>query len=183
YGRDGTLYFTDPPFGLPKLGADPRRELDFSGVFMVKDGAVKLAARDFSGPNGLAFSPDEKWLYVGNWHDHRKVVSKYPVKADGSLGSVVLFVDLTPAPGEVAIDGIKVDKLGDVYVSGPGGLWIFDAEGKKLGILRAPEHAHNLAWGGDDRQTLYLTAETSVYRLPLKVAGAGAWDGWRTAQR
>lgn len=175
YRRDGVLYFTDPPFGLPKFGDDPRRELPHAGVYSVQDGKVRLVAKDFRGPNGLAFSPDEKWLYVGNWDEHRKVVFRYPVNADSTLGAGELFADLTAAPGEDAIDGLKVDEQGNVYVSGPGGLWIFAADGKSLGTLRGPEHPHNLAWGGADRRTLYLAAQTGIYRLRMKVAGAGTW--------
>ncbi|HTH46444.1 MAG TPA: SMP-30/gluconolactonase/LRE family protein [Candidatus Limnocylindria bacterium] len=175
YRSDGTLFFTDPPFGLPKFGDDPRRELSHAGVYSVRDGRVRLVAKDFTGPNGLAFSPDEKFLYVGDWDDHRKVVFRYPVNPDGTLGQGEAFADLTSAPGEDAIDGLKVDGRGNVYVSGPGGLWIFDAAGKRLGKLQGPEHPHNMAWGDPDRRTLYLAAQTGIYRLRLKVAGSGAW--------
>jgi gluconolactonase len=173
YRSDGTLFFTDPPFGFPKSHGDPRRELPHFGVYSVKDGKVRLVSTDFSGPNGLAFSPDEKFLYVGNWDELKKVVNRYPVNADGTLGKGELFADLTRAPGEDAIDGVKVDVRGNVYVSGPGGLWIFSAAGKHLGTLRGPEHPHNMAWGDADGRTLYLTAQTGIYRLQLNVTGAG----------
>lgn len=175
YRSDGTLFFTDPPFGLPKAQDDPRRELPHFGVYSVKDGKVRLAAKDFSGPNGLAFSPDEKSLYVGNWDERKKVVFRYPVKADATLGQGELFYDMTGAPGEDAIDGVKTDQQGNVYVSGPGGLWILDATGRHLGTLRGPEHPHNMAWGDADGRTLYLAAQTGIYRLRLKMTGAGAW--------
>jgi gluconolactonase len=175
YRRDGALFFTDPPFGLPKFVEDARREQAHFGVYSVKDGVVRLVSKDFTGPNGLAFSPDEKFLYVGNWDDHRKVVLRYPVNADATLGLGEPFADMTAAPGEDATDGIKVDERGHVYVSGPGGLWVFNSAGKHLGTLRGPEHPHNLAWGDADRRTLYLTAQTGVYRLRLKVAGSGTW--------
>ncbi len=173
YRRDGTLYFTDPPFGLPRFAGDPRREQPHFGVYAVKDSMVRLVAKDFTGPNGLAFSPDEKFLYVGNWDDTNKVVFRYPVKPDGALGSGERFFDLTRAPGEDAIDGIKVDERGNVYVSGPGGLWILSPEGRHLGTLRGPEHPHNMAWGDADRRTLYLAAQTGIYRIRLNLAGAG----------
>jgi gluconolactonase len=173
YRSDGTLYFTDPPFGLPKFTDDPRRETPHFGVYAVRDGKVRLVSKDFTGPNGLAFSPDEKSLYIGNWDDHKKVVNRYPVNADGTLGSGELFFDMTSAPGEDAIDGLKVDARGNVYVSGPGGLWILDAHGKHLGTLHFPEHPHNMAWGDADGRTLYLAAQTGIYRLRLNVAGAG----------
>jgi len=174
YRSDGTLFFTDPPFGLPKFHNDPRRETPFSGVYSVREGKVQLVSTDFTGPNGLAFSPDEKFLYVGDWDDQHKVLNRYPVNADGTLGKGELFFDMTSAPGEDAIDGIKVDQRGNLYISGPGGLWILSAEGKHLGTLHGPEHPHNLAWGGVDRRTLYLAAQTSIYRLRLNVPGAGA---------
>jgi len=174
YGSDGALFFTDPPFGLPKFADDPRREQPYSGVYSVKDGKVQLVSTDFNGPNGIAFSPDEKFLYVGNWDEKRAVVFRYPVRADATLGKGELFYDLTTAGAEDAIDGIKVDTAGNVFVSGPGGLWIFDAAGKHLGTLRGPEHPHNMTWGDADGQTLYLTAQTSIYRIRLNIPGAGA---------
>ncbi|MFN0066023.1 MAG: SMP-30/gluconolactonase/LRE family protein [Limisphaerales bacterium] len=106
YRSDGALFFTDPPFGLPKFGDDPRRELAHAGVYPVKDGEVRLVSRDFGGPNGLAFSPDEQWLYVGNWDERRKVVFPYPVRPDATLGRGEPFCDLTGAPGDDAIDGV-----------------------------------------------------------------------------
>lgn len=175
YRSDGALFFTDPPFGLPRFADDPRREQPYSGVYSVKDGKVQLVSTDFTGPNGLAFSPDEKFLYVGNWDERRAVVFRYPVNADATLGKGELFHDLT-APGEEdAIDGIKVDRAGNVFVSGPGGLWIFSPAGKHLGTLHGPEHPHNLAWGDPDRQTLYLTAQTGIYRIRLNKPGSVAF--------
>jgi gluconolactonase len=174
YRSDGSLYFTDPPFGLPKVFDDPAKELPFSGVYRrAPDGSLQLVAKDLSGPNGLAFSPDERALYVGNWDERRKVIMRYPVQAGGALGRGAVFADLTAAPGEDAIDGIKVDQLGNVYASGPGGLWIFAADGTPLGTLAGPEHPHNLAWGDADGRTLYLAAQTGLYRIRLRVPGAG----------
>jgi gluconolactonase len=170
YRSDGTLFFTDPPFGLPKALDDPRKELPFSGVFSLKNGNLRLVASDLAGPNGLAFSPDERYLYVGNWDPKKKVVMRYPVAADGTLGAGSVFFDMTAAPGEDALDGIKVDTLGNLYVSGPGGLWILSPDATHLGTLVGPEHPHNLAWG-DDGQTLYLTAQTGLYRIRLRIPG------------
>lgn len=174
YRSDGTLFFTDPPFGLPKFHDDPRRELKHSGVYSVRDGLVRLVSTDFTGPNGLAFSPDEKYLYVGNWDDHKKVVFRYPVNRNGTLGKGSLFYDMTSAGGEDAIDGLKVDQQGNVYVSGPLGLWILSPVGRVLGILKGPEHPHNMAWGDADGRTLYWAAQTGIYRLRLNIPGAGA---------
>jgi len=167
YRSDGTLYFTDPPFGLPGVFDDPDKELPFSGVFRVRNGAVTLETDELEGPNGLAFAPDERHLYVGNWDPDRKVVMRYPVAADGSLGAGDVFFDMTSAPGEDAIDGIKVDAEGRLYVCGPGGIWVLSAAGEHLDTIRVPEAPHNLAWGDADGRTLYITALTSVYRLRI----------------
>ncbi|MGC3957407.1 MAG: SMP-30/gluconolactonase/LRE family protein [Verrucomicrobiota bacterium] len=175
YRSDGALFFTDPPFGLPKFADDPRREQPHFGVYSVKAGKVQLVSTDFDGPNGLAFSPDEKFLYVGTWNTKKTVVNRYLVNADATLGKGELFFDLTTPGAEDAIDGIKVDRAGNVFVSGPGGLWIFSSAGKHLGTLRGPEHPHNMAWGDADRQTLYLTAQTGIYRIRLNNPGALAF--------
>lgn len=172
YTREGVLYFTDPPFGLPRFAADPRRELEVSGVYCVANGEVKLVAQDLAGPNGIALSPDEKFLYVGNWDPARKVVMRYPLLRDGSLGTGEVFHDMTKAPGPDAIDGIKVDTAGNLFVSGPGGVWILDSSGQHLGTIRAPRQVHNMAWGEDGR-TLFLTAHDRLYRMPLLSSGAG----------
>lgn len=171
YRSDGSLYFTDPYFGLPKFDQDPRKELPFSGVFRVKDGMLVLLTQELEGPNGIAFSPDERFLYVGDWDEHHKVVMRYPVRADGRLDAGEVFFDMTGALGEDAIDGIKVDVAGNLYVSGPGGLWILSPQGRHLGTVHAPRHPHNMAWGGADGRTLYLTAGSTLYRMPLVVAG------------
>lgn len=164
YGSDGALFFTDPPFGLP----DPSEsELGFSGVFSVRAGEISLVTDELEGPNGVALSPDERFLYVGNWDPERKVVMRYDLES----GEGSVLYDLTVAPGEDAIDGLKIDEVGNLYVCGPGGIWIVTADGKHLGTLRLPEAPHNLAWGDDDGRTLYITAETSVYRMRLGIPG------------
>ncbi|MCI0392021.1 MAG: SMP-30/gluconolactonase/LRE family protein [Acidobacteria bacterium] len=171
YRSDGTLFFTDPPFGLPKFFEDLRKELKFSGVYSIYKGKLQLISTDFTGPNGIAFSPDEKYLYVGDWDEKKKVVMRYEVSADGRLSNGNLFFDITSAPGEDAIDGIKVDRAGNLYVSGPGGLWVISAEGKHLGTIIAPKHIHNMAWGDDDGKTLYLCARSALYRMRLNIPG------------
>jgi gluconolactonase len=184
YRSDGALFFTDPPFGLPKFHEDRRRELPFEGVFSLYNGKLRLVSRDFTGPNGIAFSPDEKYLYVGNWDEKKKVVMRYEVHPDATLGNGTLFFDMTSAAGEAAIDGLKVDVKGNVYVSGPGGLWILSPEGTHLGTILTPMHPHNMAWGDADGQSLYLTAESGLYRLRLNIRGAGIRDGRvETSQR
>ena len=171
YRSDGSLYFTDPPFGLPKVYDDPSKELPFSGIFRVQDGRVTLLASDLKGPNGLAFSPDERFLYVGNWDPDRKVVMRYPLAADGTLGAGEEFFSMQGAPGEEALDGLKVDQQGNLYVSGPGGVWILSPRGVHLGTLVAPELPANFAWGDADGRTLYLAARTGLYRVRLSVPG------------
>ncbi|MER3445949.1 MAG: hypothetical protein C4291_03540 [Candidatus Dadabacteria bacterium] len=190
YRSDGTLYFTDPPFGLPKFFDDPRKEIRFSGVFALINGQIKPVSKDLSGPNGIAFSPDEKYLYVGNWPrslvgqyprkdddpvsklgENGKVIMRYEVQTDGTLKNGKVFFDMTSAPGEDGIDGIKVDQNGNLYVSGPGGLWIISPEGKPLGTIITSKYVHNMAWGDEDGKTLYLCGRSSLYRMRLNIPG------------
>jgi gluconolactonase len=171
YRSDGTLYFTDPPFGLPKFFDDPRKELPYSGVFSLHQGKLQLISTDFTGPNGIAFSPDEKYLYVTNWDDKKKVIMRYEAQPDGTVTNGKLFFDMTSTPGEDALDGMKVDQQGNLYVSGPSGLWVISAEGKHLGTIIAPKHPHNMAWGDEDGKTLYLCARSGLYRIRLNIAG------------
>jgi gluconolactonase len=173
YRSDGTLFFTDPPFGLPAGFDDPKKELPFSGVFSVREGQVALVTDELEGPNGLAFSPDERHLYVGNWDPGRKVVMRYEIDAHGRATDSTVLFDMTDAPGDDAIDGLKVDEAGTLYVCGPGGIWVVSADGSHLGTIRLPEAPHNLAWGDGDGGALYVTAMTSVYRLRLLVPGTG----------
>jgi gluconolactonase len=174
YRSDGTLYFTDPPFGLAKAYDDPAKEMAFSGVFCWKDGKLRLVSRDLKGPNGIAFSPDERWLYVSNWDDRSKIIMRYAVQPDGALRDGKVFFDMTSAPGAEALDGLKVDTKGNIYSSGPGGVWVISPIGKHLGTLRLPELPANFAWGDADRKALYLTARTGVYKVRMLVSGAGA---------
>ncbi|MEP6820363.1 MAG: SMP-30/gluconolactonase/LRE family protein, partial [bacterium] len=171
YRSDGTLFFTDPPFGLPKFFDDPRKQLSFSGVYSIYKGKLQLISTDFTGPNGIAFSPDEKYLYVGDWDDKKKVVMRYEVTVDATFKNGKLFFDMTGTPGEDALDGIKVDQKGNLYVSGPGGLWVISPEGKHLGTIITPKHAHNFAWGDADGKTLYLCARSGLYRIRLNIPG------------
>ncbi len=172
YRSDGALYFTDPPFGLPRVFDDPRKELPSSGVFLLKDGRLRRLADELTGPNGIAFSPDERFLYVSNWDAKRKVVLRYAVAADGTLTSPSVFFDVTSLPGDEALDGVKVDTEGHVYVSAPGGVWILSPEGRHLGTIRVTdERPANFAWGDADGRTLYMTAHSGLYRIRLGVSG------------
>ena len=171
YKSDGALYFTDPPFGLPRFHEDPRKELPYTGVFRYADGRLRLLSTDLTGPNGIGFSPDERYLSVTNWDVHKKVVMRYEIDRDGGLANGRVFFDMTGAPGEEALDGLKVDQRGNLYVSGPGGLWIISPEAKHLGTIRMPELPANFAWGDEDGRTLYMTARTSLYRVRLSIPG------------
>jgi gluconolactonase len=183
YKSDGSLYFTDPPYGLPTQGDnDPIKELKVSGVYRIpkafdqKPGAapardqLQLLIKDLPRPNGIAFSPDEKYLYIAD-SGPRKVWMRYRVKSDGALTDAKVFYDATSDTRLGGPDGIKVDREGNLYGSGPGGIWIFSPEGKPLGVILIPERASNVNWGGADRKTLYITASSSVYRVTLKVPG------------
>ena len=173
YKSDGALYFTDPPFGLPKYADDPRKELPYSGVYRVSpDGKqVRLLTTDLKGPNGLAFSPDEKYFYVDDWDLAHKVVMRYEVQPDGTLANGKVFFDMTSTKGQAALDGMKVDVKGNLYVTGPNGIWVISPEGKHLGTIIPPEHANNVGWGGDDRKTLFLCTRTGLYRIRLEIPG------------
>jgi gluconolactonase len=171
YRSDGSLYFTDPPFGLPKTFDDPAKEVPFSGVYRVSGDTVTLLTRELRGPNGLAFSPDERYLYVDDWDLNHKVLMRYPVNPDGTLGRGTVFHDFTAEREPVALDGIKVDVAGNLYVSAPGGVWILSPAGEALGRIVPPEHDANVAFGDADGRTLYLTASTGLYRVRLGIPG------------
>jgi gluconolactonase len=132
---------------------------------------VTLLTKELSGPNGIAFSPDERYLYVDNWDLKRKVLMRYQVNSDGTIVNGKVFYDFTKDPEMVALDGIKVDQQGDVYVSAPGGVWILSPAGKALGRIVPPEHDANFAFGDADGRSLYLTASTGLYRLHVNVPG------------
>lgn len=168
---DGSIYFTDPPYGLTaEFGNLGEQELPFQGVYRLSaDGkTLTLLIDDFDRPNGLAFSPDESLLYIDD--TERVHVRVFDVKPDGTITNGRLFADLKDS-AEGNVDGMKVDSEGNVYVTGPGGISIFDPSGKKLGIIEMPEISANLAWGESDWKTLFITASTSVYKIRLNVTG------------
>jgi gluconolactonase len=170
YKSNGDLYFTDPPHGLPKEDQDPAKELSFNGVYRVSGGKLQLLTKQLKRPNGIAFSPDEKYLYVGNSDASRRIWMRFVVKPDGSLGEGEVFYDATRAPQEGVPDGLKVDGAGDIFSSGPGGLWIFSSNAKHIGTIELPELPANCAWG-DNGKALYMTARTSLYRVRLNIEG------------
>lgn len=171
YRSDDTLYFTDPPFGLPKFHDDPRKELPDTPVFCLYKGKLKKVSSDLTGPNGLAFSPDEKHLYVTNWDTAKKVIMRYDVQPEGELTNGVVFFDMKDGRGEEALDGLKIDVQGNLFASGPGGVWVISPEGKHLGMIIGPELPANFAFGDEDGKTLYMTARTGIYRMRLTNAG------------
>ena len=173
FKSNGDLYFTDPAYGLPKTFDDPQRELPFCGVYRLsKDGKVTLLTKDLKAPNGIAFSPDEKHLYVSDSAQGLWMV--YEVKADGTLASGRVFFDAKPwtQTRKGAPDGLKVDKRGNLFASGPEGIYVFAPDGTHLGTIETGVPTANCAWG-DDGSTLYVTANTAVYRIRLTTKGAG----------
>ena len=174
FKSDGTLYFTDPPYGLEKAYDDSKKETSYQGVYRVKKGKVELLSDTVGGPNGIAFSPDENFLYISNW-DIRDVMNskklyRFPVNKDGTLGKMELFYEMNQTNEAEALDGIKVDLQGNVYVSAPGGVWILSSEGTLLGKIVGPERPANMAWG-DVGKTLYLAAHTGLYKIRTKIGG------------
>jgi gluconolactonase len=171
YRSDGSLYFTDPPHGLPKEDQDPKKELAFNGIYRVKGKELQLLSSELTRPNGIAFSPDEKFLYVSNSDGRRKIWMRFEVRPDGTLERGSVFYDVTAETAEGLPDGMKVDERGNLYCTGPGGVLIFAPDGRHLGTIVAPELPANVGWGGSAGKTLFLTARTSVYRIDLKVRG------------
>jgi gluconolactonase len=169
FKRNGSLYFTDPPSGLRGRNDDPKKELPFNGVFLLKNGTVQLLASDLGNPNGIALSPDERTLYVNSTAD-RKVFS-FDVRPDDTVSNRRVFVDMTADKAPGGPDGMKVDQKGNVYSTGPGGIWVMTPAGKHIGTLVFPEQPANLAFGDADGKTLYVTARTSLYRIRLSVEG------------
>jgi gluconolactonase len=166
-GPDGALYFTDPTLDLV---AGEKQEIPFQGVYRLDDkGGVRLLTKDLTQPNGLAFSPDGKQLYIDD--SEKKNILVYDVASDGTLANGRIFGEEPGEKGDGVPDGIKVDKNGNLFITGPKGLWLWDAKGNHLGTIVLPEQPANLAWGDKDCRTLYITATTSVYRLEMKAQG------------
>ena len=173
----GAIYFTDPTYGLEParpgrtpFGVEAKQELPNQGVYRVDpDGSLTLLVSDFTQPNGLAFSPDESVLYIGDSGD--KIIRRFDVAADGSLSGDELFCDMRPVELMGVPDGMKVDEEGRLWTTGSGGVWVLDADGNHLGTVETAEHAANLTFGGPDFSSLFLTAQTSVYRVETNVRG------------
>jgi gluconolactonase len=170
---DGAVYFSDPTYGrMPVYGRERPLELGFQGVFRVSpEGELQCVADDFEQPNGLCFSPDESLLYIND--SARAHIRVFDVNADGTLSNGRLFAE-NIGTGELEggiPDGMKCDERGNVYVTGPRGVWVFTPAGEHLGVIEMPEHAGNHNWGGEDWKDLYCCCSTSVYRIRLKVGG------------
>lgn len=162
---DGTIYFTDPPYGVE----EENRELDFSGVYRLDgDGALTLLTKEFSRPNGIVLSPDESTLYVNDTEGD--LIRAYDVTENGGITNGRVFAEMEgEEPGNA--DGMKVDARGNLYTTGPGGIWIYTPDGEVLDRIPVPVGPTNLAFGGPQRQTLYITAQSNVYRIPVNASG------------
>jgi len=166
-GPDGAIYFTDPTLDLV---AGEKQEIPFRGVYRLDDsGKVRLLTRDLTQPNGLAFSPDGKKFYVDD--SEQRNIRMYDAAPDGTLSNGRIFGEEPGEKNDGVPDGIKVDKNGNLLVTGPKGIWVWDAKGNHLGTIVMPEQPANLTWGGQNYSTLYITATTSVYRLETKMQG------------
>src|SRR5579864_2103109 len=166
-GPDGAFYFTDPTLDLPE---GQKQEIPFQGVYRLdSSGNVRLLTKDLTQPNGLAFSPDGKRFYVDD--SKQRNIRVYDFSADATLSNGRIFGEEPGGKGEGGPDGMKVDEKGNLFVTGPKGIWVWDVNGNHRGTIATPEQPANLAWGGADLRTLYITAITSVYRLDTKTKG------------
>jgi gluconolactonase len=169
YKSDGDLYFTDPPYGLPQRMDDPNKELDYQGVYRLsQEGELTLLTTEFTRPNGIAFSPDEKKLYIANSDPELAIWKVFDVLEDGSIRAGKVFFDATElVPMEKGLpDGLKVDNGGNLFATGPGGVFVFSPEGKVLGKIKTGQATSNCAFN-EDKSTLYITADSYVLRVRL----------------
>ena len=166
--KDGTIYFTDGYGGLRLRDNDPKRELD-TGVYMIRNGLVSRVIDDIANTNGVAFSPDEKILYANGSRD--RFVKAYDVNTDGTLSNSRMLIDLNTDPALGITDGLRVDVNGNLWETGPGGIWIISPQGKHLGTILLPELGANVEFGDSDRKTLYIAARTSIYKIRTNIAG------------
>lgn len=165
---NGTIYFTDPIYGLAKGENDPNREINFCGVYRIDpDGKVIALIKEIERPNGIALSPDEKFLYIANSHGPKPYLYRYPITADGGVGDAEIFFDMKTV-GKGGPDGLKIDAEGNVWSTGPGGLLIISKEGKLLGRVHTHQPTANVAFGGLDGKTVFLTANDRIMSFPRK---------------
>ena len=172
FHSNGWLYFTDPPYGLAGQDVDPDKELGFNGIYRVSpEGEVELLVHDQTRPNGLGLSPDERTLYVANSDRSDKVWYAYDVLEDGTLASGRVFYDVNDQEAPGAADGMAMDRNGNLFATGPGGIWVISPDGTHLGSIQPDEVPANAGWG-DDGNTLYMTGRTGLYRIRLNTGGA-----------
>jgi gluconolactonase len=170
YNNKGDLYFTDPPYGLPMQGNDPAKELEFQGVYKLDEQRkLTLLTKELSRPNGLAFSPDEKKLYVSNSDPEHAVWMVYDVTEKGEIENGKVFYDATEYIKKYSglPDGLKVHPNGNIFATGPGGLWVFSPQGDSLGMIETPKAISNCAFN-DDHSYLYITGADYLSRIRLK---------------
>jgi len=176
YASDGSLYFTDPPYGLPGGNKDPKKEIPFNGVYRLsKAGELTLLTKEMTFPNGIGLSPDEKTLYVANSDPTKAIWMAFPLKEDGTVGAGRVFFDATRGVKTLkgSPDGLKVDKDGNLFATGPGGVLVFAPDGTHLGTLNTGEATANVGWGGEDGSTLYITADMYLGRIKTTTKGKG----------
>lgn len=162
----GAIYFTDPIYGLPKGENDPTREIDFCGVYRIDpNGTVSVISKEIERPNGIALSHDEKTLFVANSHKGKFNIYSFPLTADGSAGAMKTFFDANKLEGKGSTDGLKTDADGNVWSTGPGGLLVISKDGKLLGRVLTYQPTSNVAFGGADGKTVYLTANDRIMRF------------------
>lgn len=169
YNSKGWLYFTDPPSGLRGGHDDPDMQLDYSGVFMLKDSGLHLLTRHVYHPNGLTFSPDGRYLFVND--NRARKIYRFDLEEDGTIFNMQVFVDMTDHPGIGNPDGMKFDTEGNMYAAGADGIWVVSPAGEHLGTIEFPERASNMTFGGDEARTLYVSARTSIYRVRVNIPG------------
>ena len=173
---DGSIFFTDPPWGLPKQDDDPAKELMHQGIYSLKKGNLQLLDGELKRPNGITFSPDENYLYVSNLNGDKKEYLRYEVDKDGNISNRILFFDASSMQEPGGPDGIKVDSKGNCYFTGPGGVLVITPKGEHIGTIAPPELPANIGWGGKEGKTLFMTCQTGLYSIELKIEGSGRME-------
>ncbi len=163
--KDGSIYFSDPPYGLPKRSD---AELPFCGVYRLRADKLEVMTKELAVPNGLAFSPDEKYLFVADG----PAIKRFDVQKDGAIANPTVFFDLATVTRRGTPDGFRVDSHGNIFTSGPAGIYVISAEGKHLGTINVPESPANCTFGGKDGHTLFITARSGLYAIQTKTTGA-----------
>jgi gluconolactonase len=167
---DGSIYFTDPSGGGRFGTWDLKKELAYQGVFLLRDGKLRLVVHDLERPNGLLLSPDEKQLYVND--SVKRVIMRYDLQGDGTVANGRLFADMNTAKAGGNPDGMRFDERGNLYSVGPGGIWVINPQGRQIGLIVPPENAPGFTFGDPDRKSIYMAASSKLARVRLNVAGA-----------